>query len=85
MALTAPAASAQCRLALVLAIDVSSSVDAEEDALQRRGLATALRAPEIQRAFFASDLPVALSVTLPLPVALLLSGFSVAFLGCFSK
>lgn len=60
--LAIPAAAAQCRLALVLAIDVSSSVDAEEDALQRRGLANALRAPEIQRAFFATDAPVALSV-----------------------
>ena len=36
-----------CRLALVLAIDVSSSVDANEDALQRNGLAAALRAGTI--------------------------------------
>lgn len=56
----APAAA--CRLALVLAIDVSSSVDAEEDRLQRQGLAAALRAPEVRRAFFAADAPVALAV-----------------------
>lgn len=55
-------ASANCRLALVLAIDVSSSVDAAEDALQRGGLAAALIAPEVEAAFFSSDLPVALAV-----------------------
>ncbi len=54
-------AAAACRLALVLALDVSSSVDAEEDALQRRGLANALMAPEVQRAIFATDAPVALA------------------------
>jgi len=59
----APAAWAiECRLALVLALDVSSSVDAAEDRLQRQGLAAALLAPEVRQAFFASDLPVALSV-----------------------
>ena len=57
------AAKAQdCRLALVLALDVSSSVNAEEDALQRKGLAAALLSPEVQRAFFAVDVPVALAV-----------------------
>ena len=55
-------AAADCRLALVLALDVSSSVDSEEDALQRGGLASALLSPEVQQAFFASDSPVALSV-----------------------
>ncbi|MFC3117559.1 DUF1194 domain-containing protein [Jhaorihella thermophila] len=49
---TPPAAA--CRLALVLAMDVSSSVDAREDALQRRGLAAALIAPEVQAAFFSA-------------------------------
>ncbi|SFT61793.1 DUF1194 domain-containing protein [Sedimentitalea nanhaiensis] len=53
--------AADCRLALVLALDVSSSVDAQEYTLQRDGLAAALIAPEVRRAFFASDLPVALS------------------------
>ncbi|MEO1640233.1 MAG: DUF1194 domain-containing protein [Pseudomonadota bacterium] len=56
----APAAA--CRLALVLAVDVSSSVDGTEDQLQRGGLATALISPEVQSAFFVSDDPVALMV-----------------------
>lgn len=43
-------------------MDVSSSVDAAEDALQRGGLAAALIAPDVQDAFFASPDPVALSV-----------------------
>jgi len=55
------AMAVECRLALVLAIDVSSSVDADEDALQRSGLAAALIAPEVQRAVFSTDLPVALA------------------------
>lgn len=59
--LAGPAAAADCRLALLLAIDVSSSVDAAEDALQRNGLAAALIAPEVQEAFFAADLPVAIA------------------------
>ena len=54
--------AAECRLALLLAIDVSSSVDAEEDALQRGGLAAALVAPEVEEAFFATDQYVALAV-----------------------
>ncbi|MFC6686685.1 DUF1194 domain-containing protein [Jhaorihella thermophila] len=57
---TPPAAA--CRLALVLAMDVSSSVDAREDALQRRGLAAALIAPEVQAAFFSAPEPVALAM-----------------------
>ncbi|MBV1896278.1 MAG: DUF1194 domain-containing protein [Rhodobacteraceae bacterium] len=59
---TVPAAASDCRLALVLALDVSSSVDAGEDALQRGGLAAALIAPEVQRAFFSTPSPVALAV-----------------------
>ncbi|QJF52099.1 DUF1194 domain-containing protein [Roseobacter ponti] len=51
-----------CRLALVLALDVSSSVDAGEDALQRGGLVSALTAPEVSAAFFANSLPVSLAV-----------------------
>lgn len=54
--------AAACRLALVLALDVSSSVDRAEDVLQRQGLAAALRAPEVAAAFFASDDPVAVHV-----------------------
>ncbi|MEM7520503.1 MAG: DUF1194 domain-containing protein, partial [Pseudomonadota bacterium] len=51
---------ANCRLALLLALDVSSSGDPSEDALQRGGLAKALAAPEVVEAFFAVDQPVAL-------------------------
>lgn len=54
--------AADCRLALVLALDVSSSVDRREDALQRGGLAAALRTPEVAAAFFAAEDPVALAV-----------------------
>lgn len=60
--IAAPAGAAECRLALALALDVSSSVSEAEDGLQRRGLAAALLAPEVEAAFFASPLPVALSV-----------------------
>ena len=51
-----------CRLALVLAMDVSSSVDDTEDLLQRNGLAAALLSPQVQDAFFTSPDPVALQV-----------------------
>ncbi|MEL6958318.1 MAG: DUF1194 domain-containing protein [Pseudomonadota bacterium] len=54
--------AAACRLALVLAMDVSSSVSDAEDALQRGGLASALLAPKVQQAFFATGDPVALAV-----------------------
>ncbi len=43
-------------------MDVSSSVDTDEDRLQRGGLAAALIAPDVQEAFFASPDPVALFV-----------------------
>jgi hypothetical protein len=56
------ASAAGCRLALVLAMDVSSSVDAAEDTLQRRGLAAALASDEVRKAFFAQDVPVALAI-----------------------
>ena len=56
-----PAPALACRLALLLAIDVSSSVDAAEDRLQRAGLASALIAPEVQEAFFSDPRPVALA------------------------
>ena len=63
LALWAGAASAaECRLALLLALDVSSSVDAKEDQLQRGGLVSALISPEVKAAFFAADQPVALAV-----------------------
>ena len=50
-----------CRLALLLALDVSSSVDAAEDRLQREGLAAALNAPEVREAMLGPG-PVALGV-----------------------
>lgn len=53
--------AAACRLALVLALDVSSSVDAAEDRLQREGLAGALISPDVMAAIL-SDPPVALAV-----------------------
>jgi hypothetical protein len=59
LAVAGPAEAEGCRLALVLALDVSISVDAEEDRLQREGLARALLAPEVVAAFLAGD-PVAL-------------------------
>lgn len=58
-------ASAQdgCRLALTLAIDVSSSVDEDEYALQKNGLAAALDASEVRDAIlFGGRGYVALSV-----------------------
>ncbi len=48
--LQAGAAQAQCRLALVLAMDVSSSVDAAEYDLQRLGLAAALNSTDVREA-----------------------------------
>ena len=49
-------------MALVLALDVSSSVGEAEDRLQRDGLARALLSPDVQDAFFASSDPVALQI-----------------------
>ncbi len=60
--LATQAAAVDCRLALALAMDVSSSVDADEDVLQRSGLAAALLAPEVQDAMFSAPLPVAIAV-----------------------
>jgi hypothetical protein len=63
---TAHAASAQvmeqCRLALVLALDVSSSVDAEEYVLQRDGLAAALNDDGIREAILGGDGHVAIAI-----------------------
>lgn len=47
LALLAGRAAAQCSAALVLALDVSSSVDAMEDRLQVDGLAAAFRDPAV--------------------------------------
>ena len=61
LGLASPAFAGECRLALVLAVDVSSSVDATEHRLQRHGLGRALVAPEVVQAFLAGG-PVALYV-----------------------
>ena len=50
-----------CRLALLLALDVSSSVDDREYALQRNGLAAALASPEVVEAFLGASEPVAVA------------------------
>lgn len=56
-------AGAACRLALVLALDVSASVSPYEFSLQNTGLARALLAPEIRQSLLAQpDAPVALTV-----------------------
>lgn len=56
------AAQDQCRLALLLGVDVSASVDAAEYQLQLSGIASALIAPEIVEAFLNGPGPVALSI-----------------------
>jgi hypothetical protein len=60
--LFAPPAEAACRLALLLALDVSSSVDDREYALQSKGLAAALDAPDIRHAILSGGGEVALAV-----------------------
>ncbi len=55
--------AAACRLALVLALDVSGSVDAREYDLQTEGVATALRDAEVQSAILADiATPVELAI-----------------------
>jgi hypothetical protein len=61
LGLASPALAENCRLALVLALDVSASVDSQEHQLQREGLARALVAPEVMRAFLMGD-PVTLYI-----------------------
>ena len=51
-----------CRLKIVLAMDISASVDAKEDQLQRQGMARALLDEQVTSAFFASKDSVALAV-----------------------
>jgi hypothetical protein len=56
-------AVAACRLALVIGLDISGSVDEAEYRLQLDGLASALLNPEVQKAFLAiPGAPVRLSV-----------------------
>ncbi len=62
LAMAGPATAA-CRQALVLALDVSGSVDHAEYRLQLEGLATALVDPEVQSLLLASpDVPIILSI-----------------------
>jgi len=61
--LLAGPAQADCRQALLLALDVSGSVDAREYRLQLDGLAAALDDPQVRAAFLAMpDAPVRLMV-----------------------
>lgn len=62
LALWCSAVTAECRLALVLAVDVSSSVDEAEHALQRRGLAAALTDDGVAAAMLDGSGPVALAI-----------------------
>ncbi|WP_420860843.1 DUF1194 domain-containing protein [Algirhabdus cladophorae] len=58
-----PSNAQACRQALVLALDVSGSVDPSEYRLQIEGLANALDAPEIRQLILSTpDRPVALAV-----------------------
>ena len=56
-----PAPASACRLALLLALDVSSSVDEAEYELQRNGLAAALLSPNVEAAFLSGGAPVVLA------------------------
>ena len=53
LSLASPGQADDCRLALVLALDVSGSVSVAENRLQRTGLAAALLAPDVRRAFLS--------------------------------
>lgn len=56
------AAQQSCRLALLLALDVSASVDEAEHRIQRTGLAAALLAPEVLDPLLNGPGPVALAI-----------------------
>jgi len=56
-ALLVPGPAHACRLALVLALDVSASVDEAEYRLQADGMAAALRAPSVRSALLGAGLP----------------------------
>lgn len=59
---TPAAAQEECRLALLLGLDVSASVDEGEYALQMQGLASALIDPSVIEAALSGPMPVALSI-----------------------
>jgi hypothetical protein len=58
--LAGPAAA--CRLAMTIGMDVSASIDDQEHALQREGLASALLDPEVAAAFLAGDDAISLQI-----------------------
>lgn len=60
-AMLLPGSAQACKLALILALDVSSSVDGLEYALQRDGLAAALESPDVVEAI-TQDGPIALAI-----------------------
>lgn len=60
--LLAQPAAADCRLALVLAVDVSRSIDAADYAIQTEGLALALTDEAVRRAIFGRERDVALAI-----------------------
>jgi hypothetical protein len=62
LGVTAPPATADCRLALALAMDVSRSIDAADFVIQTEGLALALEDPEVQRAILKGGGTVAFAV-----------------------
>lgn len=59
----APAQGEECALALILALDVSGSVDPGEWRLQTEGLAQAFRSPELGKVILALDGALHVSVT----------------------
>jgi hypothetical protein len=61
VALAVPAAAQDCRMALLLAFDVSRSISPADYRIQQAGLLEALAAPDIRAAFLLGD-PVALAV-----------------------
>ncbi len=58
-----PAAAEPCAVALILALDVSGSVDPREWALQTGGIADAFRTPELREAALALGGPLHIAVT----------------------
>lgn len=62
LAFGAPSDASTCRLALVLAMDVSKSVDGRDYRLQLGGLSAALRDPDVRAVILEADKPVAITV-----------------------
>ena len=62
LACLATPAAANCRLALVLAVDVSRSIDSQDYMIQTEGLAGALEDPDVRAAIFGPEGRVALAI-----------------------